>query len=74
MTETYAQAIERLRAEREEQSQIIIEAQKRRKLINVELLALEQAITPPKRSAAAKPGDIVMKVEPAEVKLEALPK
>ena len=60
---TYEQAIARLRHEREEFSAQIEVLRKRRHLVNVELLALEQAITPPKVKAKAKPGDVIMTVE-----------
>lgn len=63
---TYAEKITLLRGEREQLSLEIERLRTRRRLINAELLALEKAITPPKVAAKAKPGDVVMTMEPGE--------
>lgn len=60
---TYAEKITLLRGEREQLSLEIERLRIRRRLINAELLALEQAITPPKVAAKAKPGDVIMTME-----------
>lgn len=66
MMVTYAEQITILRGEREQLSLEMERLRIRRRLINVQLLALEQAITPPKVAAKAKPGDVIMTMEPGE--------
>lgn len=70
---TYAEAIEALRAKREEMSLKIEALRVERQAVNEQLLALEEKTRVPKRGAAL-PGDIVMIAEPAQVKMAAAKK
>lgn len=74
MMVTIAEKIVQLREEREELSLQMGVLHKRRSLVNAELLALERSIAPRKLPPVAKPDDVVLSPEPAEVSLTASPK
>ena len=65
----YAEAIAALRAEREAISDEIERLRAKRESISVQIGALENAVTVPKRGVAL-PGDVIMMSEPPLVKLD----